>query len=875
MTAEEKRLEESRRRLIHWKRWGPYLSERAWGTVREDYSPGGAAWEFFPHDHARSRAYRWGEDGLAGISDRRQCLCFSIALWNGRDPILKERLFGLSGNQGIHGEDVKEYYFYLDATPTHSYLKYLYRYPQAEFPYARLEAENRRRIERHGRRAPEFELIDSGVFDQDRYFDVVVEYAKETFEDICIRITVTNRGPETAALDLLPTVWFRNTWSWDGQSPRPRLSREGENVILCQHALLGRRKLHCEKSDELLFTDNETNYQLLYGFPNGSRFVKDGINDYMVHGNRAAVNAAQTGTKASASYRLRIGAGETQVVRLRLADGDRTFADHQRVFAARIAEADEFYGALEPQDCSEDARRVQRQAFAGLLWSKQFYYYDIKAWLRGDPAMPAPPAARRRGRNSDWLHLYNSDVISMPDKWEYPWYAAWDLAFHCLPLALVDPDFAKEQLVLMLREWYMHPNGQIPAYEWAFGDVNPPVHAWACWRVYKIDRKRRGQPDLDFLERVFHKLLLNFTWWVNRKDAEGNNLFQGGFLGLDNIGVFDRSQPLPTGGSIEQSDGTSWMAMYTLNLLAIALELAAHKPAYEDVASKFFEHFVHITRAMNHLGADIRLWDETDGFYYDVLRLPDGRHRAIQIRSMVGLIPLFAVETLDPGVIERLPGFRRRLEWFLKNYEGIQDHIDEQRLGDGRVRRLLSVVNLKRLPRVLRRLFDENEFLSPHGVRALSRYHKDHPYRMTVGGAEYRVDYEPGESASGLFGGNSNWRGPIWFPVNYLLIESLQKFHYFTGDDFKVEFPSGSGRQTTLWEAAGELSRRLSHIFLRAPDGRRPVFGAVEKFQTDPHWRDLIPFYEYFHGDNGSGLGASHQTGWTGLVAKLLQQSGE
>ncbi|MBI3695239.1 MAG: glucosidase [Acidobacteria bacterium] len=876
MTAEEKRLQEARRRQVHWKRWGPYLSERAWGTVREDYSPHGTAWEYFPHDHARSKAYRWGEDGLGGISDRHQYLCFSLAMWNGRDPILKERLFGLTGNEGNHGEDVKEYYYYLDATPTHSYLKYLYKYPQAEFPYTRLVEENRRRCGQWPRRDPEFELIDTGVFDGDRYFDVFVEYAKETFEDMCIRITVANRGPDTAALDLLPTLWFRNIWSWGSGSPRPRLWQASQGVIECEHPALGRRKLFCENPDELLFTENETNYQRLYGTPNVSPYVKDAFHDYIIHGHRETVNPARTGTKAAARYKLLVGPGRTAEVRLRLADGDRGFADFERVFAARIAEADEFYATVEPPGSSEDARRVQRQAFAGLLWSKQFYYYDVNTWLKGDPAMPPPPPERLTSRNSQWIHLYNSDVISMPDKWEYPWYAAWDLAFHTLPLALVDADFAKEQLILMLREWYLHPNGQIPAYEWAFGDVNPPVHAWACWRVYKIDKKRRRQPDIRFLERAFHKLLLNFTWWVNRKDLEGNNLFQGGFLGLDNIGVFDRSAPLPTGGYIQQSDGTSWMAMYTLNMLAIAMELARYDPAYEDVASKFFEHFVWITHAMNHLGFDgMGLWDEEDGFYYDVLRLPGGGRLWLKVRSMVGLIPLFAVETLDPDLVNKLPGFRRRMEWFLHNHEDIQNHIEEQKLADGGVRRLLSVVNLKRLPRVLRYMLDENEFLSPHGVRAISRYHRENPYRLHVNGNEYSVDYEPAESTTGIFGGNSNWRGPIWFPLNYLLIESLQKFHYFTGDKLQVEFPTGSSQQATLWQVAAEISRRLNHIFLRDAQGRRPVYGGVQKFQSDPHWKDLVLFYEYFHGDCGAGLGASHQTGWTGLVAKMLQQSGE
>jgi hypothetical protein len=876
MTAEEKRLQQSRERKVHWKRWGPYLSERAWGTVREDYSPHGTAWEYLPHDHARSKAYRWGEDGLGGICDRHQYLCFAIALWNGRDPILKERLFGLTGNEGVHGEDVKEYYFYLDSTPTHSYMKYLYKYPQREFPYAWLVDENRQRRSRWPWRDPEFELVDTGVFDEDRYFDVFVEYAKADYEDICIRLTVVNRGPDAAALELLPTIWFRNNWSWNGGRDRkPRLWRVGNGLIACEHRALHHRELLCEGKPELLFTENETNYQRLYGTPSEGPYVKDGINDRIIHGNAAAVNPEQVGTKAAAWYPLQIGAGQSVAVRLRFASGQLNFEDFDQVFRDRIAEADEFHAALAPPGGSEDACLVQRQAFAGLLWSKQFFHYDLKTWLKGDPAMPPPAAERQRGRNKEWTHLYNADVISMPDKWEYPWYAAWDLAFHCIPLALVDSDFAKEQLVLMLREWYMHPNGQIPAYEWAFGDVNPPVHAWACWRVYKIDKKRRGAPDLPFLERVFQKLLLNFTWWVNRKDADGNNLFQGGFLGLDNIGVFDRSAPLPTGGHLEQSDGTSWMAMFTLNMLAIAMELARYNSAYEDVASKFFEHFVHITHAMNHLGNGIQLWDDRDGFYYDVLRVPHGDHLPIKIRSMVGLIPLFAVETLDPVLVERLPGFRRRMEWFLNNYEDIESHIDEQKLPNGKVRRLLSVVNLSRLKPVLRYLLDESEFLSPYGIRALSRHHKENPYLLRVDGVEYRVDYEPAESSSALFGGNSNWRGPIWFPVNFLLIESLQKFHYFTGNDFQVEFPTGSGQMADLAQVAAEISRRLNRIFLRGPDGRRPVSGGVEKFQHDPHWRDLIPFYEYFHGDDGSGLGASHQTGWTALVAKLLQQSGE
>ncbi|HTM48277.1 MAG TPA: hypothetical protein VL285_06340 [Bryobacteraceae bacterium] len=871
MNAEEIRLDESRRRVAHWKKWGPYVSERQWGTVREDYSPGGTAWEYFPHDHARSRAYRWGEDGIAGICDRHQNICFAIALWNHRDPILKERLFGLTGNQGNHGEDVKEYYFYLDSTPTHSFMKFLYKYPQAEFPYARLVEEGRR-----SRFEPEFELLDTGVFDQNRYFDVFVEYAKGDPEDICIRISLVNRGPDAAPLELLPTLWFRNTWSWNERIEKPGLLQESEQTVLCEQRYLGVRRLYCEGARELLFTENETNFRRIYNAPNGSPYVKDGIDNYIVHGCADSVNPRRTGTKMAARYSLELQPGETKTVRLRFTGGAPALDGFDGIFAARIAEADEFYEPLANPGSSEDLRRVQRQAFAGQLWSKQFYAYDMQAWLHGDPSQPPPPPQRKFGRNADWTHLYNADVISMPDKWEYPWYAAWDLAFHAVTLALVDSDFAKEQLILMLREWYMHPNGQIPAYEWAFGDVNPPVHAWAALRVFKIERKRTGAGDYEFLEKIFHKLLLNFTWWVNRKDSEGNNLFQGGFLGLDNIGIFDRSAPLPTGGYLEQSDGTSWMAMYTLNMLAIALELAFVNRSYEDVASKFFEHFVHIAEAMNHFGQEgYGLWDEEDGFYYDVLSLPDGTHRPIRIRSCVGYITLFAVGALEPKVIDHLPGFRRRLEWFLNNNATLRNHIDEQRLPDGKVRRLLSVVNLQRLERMMKYVLDEEEFLSPFGVRALSRYHLLHPYRLPIDGYEQRVDYEPAESTTALFGGNSNWRGPIWFPVNFLLIEALQKFHYFTGDSFQVEFPTGSGTKMNLWDISGELSRRLSRIFLRDGSGRRPVYGGIEKFQTDPHWRDLILFHEYFHGDSGAGLGASHQTGWTGLVCKLLQQSGE
>ena len=871
-TAEHQRLEESRDRKSHWKRWGPYLSERAWGTVREDYSAHGTAWEYLPHDHARSKAYRWNEDGIAGISDRHQRICFSVALWNGRDPILKERLFGLTGNEGNHGEDCKECYFYLDSTPTHSYMKYLYKYPQVAYPYQLLVEENRRR----GRDSREFELTDTGVFNENRYFDVFVEYAKASPDDILIKITVANRGPEASELHLLPTIWFRNTWSWGSAKNRPQL-RAGADAIELDVPHYGRRFLTYEGDPKVLFTENETNSRRLYNNSGGPQFAKDGINDYIVDGDGSAVNPERTGTKAAANYRLTVPAGESVTVRLRLAHTKspitRTF---DRLFDQRKKEADEFYDTVIPQHLSEDGRNVMRQSFGGLLWSKQFYHYVIRDWLEGDADQPAPPSDRKYGRNKEWGHLYNADVISMPDKWEYPWYAAWDLAFHCVPLALVDTDFAKEQLTLMVREWYMHPNGQLPAYEWAFGDVNPPVHAWAAWRVYKIEKKQRGVGDRTFLQRIFHKLLLNFTWWVNRKDADGRNVFQGGFLGLDNIGVFDRSAPLPTGGHLEQADGTGWMAMYSLNLLAIALELAKEDPSYEDVASKFWEHFLYIANAINHLGGNgVGMWNEEDGFFYDVLRTPDGGDIPLKIRSMVGLIPLYAIETLDSDIVDRLPGFKRRLDWFVENRRDLTANVAcMHTMGMGE-RRLLSIVDPDQLRRILRFMLDENEFLSPYGLRALSRVHKDQPYRLPVNGMEYSVGYEPAESSTGLFGGNSNWRGPIWFPVNYLLIESLQKFHHYLGDDFKVECPTGSGQFMTLWEVAAELSRRLTRIFLRDGQEARPVHSSQGQYREDPHWRDLVLFYEYFHGDDGSGVGASHQTGWTGLVAKLLQQSGE
>jgi hypothetical protein len=879
MTQEERRLREAVEHTAHWRRWGPYLAERQWGTVREDYSPHGTAWDFFPHDHARSRAYRWGEDGLAGISDNHQRLCFALALWNGQDPILKERLFGLTGNEGNHGEDVKEYYFYLDSTPTHSYMKYLYKYPQAAFPYRQLVEQSRQRT----RRDLEYELLDTGVFNDDRYFDVFVEYAKATTDDILIRISTVNRGPDPAELHLLPTLWFRNTWSWDHNGKRPQLRAgqpaNGYAVLEAEHTTLGRRWLFCAGTPELLCTENDSNRWRLYGVPNHTPFVKDGINDYIVRGQREAVNPEQVGTKAAAHYRLTLGAWETGTICLRLRDARPRSEPFGRAFdelmAQRLREANEFYTAVIPVTLSDDAQCVMRQALAGVLWSKQFYHYDVQRWLAGDPTGPPPPPERRHSRNRDWGHLYNEDILSMPDKWEYPWYAAWDLAFHCIALALVDSDFAKSQLLLFLREWYMHPNGQIPAYEWTFSDVNPPVHAWAAWRVYKIEKRLRGTADRAFLEKVFHKLLLNFNWWVNRKDAEGKNVFQGGFLGLDNIGVFDRSAPLPTGGHIEQSDGTSWMGMYCLNMLAMALELARDNPTYEDVASKFFEHFVYIAHAMhNRGGEEVSLWDEQDGFFYDVLHVSGSDHRALKVRSMVGLIPLFAAETLEPDIVDKLPGFKRRMQWFIDNRPEFREHVETADSAAGKVRRLLTIVTRDKLPQVLRYMLDEAEFLSPYGIRSVSQYHRNHPYILQVNGMEHRVDYEPAESSTNLFGGNSNWRGPIWFPVNYLLIESLQKFHYFYGDSLKVPCPTGSTDLLNLWAVAAELSRRLTRIFLRDANNRRPVCGGAEKFQQDPHWRDLLLFYEYFHGDNGAGIGASHQTGWTALVAKLLQQSG-
>jgi hypothetical protein len=870
MEAEKVRIIEAQRREQHWRRWGPYLAERAWGTVREDYSPDGAAWEYFPFEHAHLRAFRWGEDGIAGICDNHQRLCFALSFWNGRDPILKERLFGLSGQQGNHGEDVKEYYYYLDSTPTHSYMKCLYKYPQDEFPYRALVDANRGR----SRKEPEFELIDTGVFNQDRYFDIFTEYAKADPNDILVRITVVNRASQPATLHLLPTLWFRNTWTWRPEFIKPILRRSGDGIHAHEETL-GSFDFAFDGQPPLLFTENESNGRALWDWGEPA-YVKDAFHRYLIQGDNSAVNPAETGTKVCAWYQLDLAAGESHTINLRLTGSDeasRMVRDTEGLFAERIQEADEFY-SFAPATLSTDAKSVQRQAFAGLLWSKQFYHFVIETWLKGDPGQPLPPASRWTGRDSQWIHLYNKDVLSVPDKWEYPWYAAWDLGFHTVPLALVDPDFAKTQLRLFMREWYLHPNGQIPAYEWAFGDVNPPVHAWAAWRVFQIDRKLTDRADYPFLEAVFHKLLLNFTWWVNRKDATGSNIFEGGFLGLDNIGVFDRSAKLPGGGYMEQSDGTSWMAMYCLNMLKIALELASKvDPIYEDIASKFLEHFLYIAHAMNGRVSG-GLWDETDGFFYDRLRLPDKQAIPMRVRSMVGLIPLFAVDTIEPSVMDCLPGFRKRLEWFLRHRPDLCGNIASLSRKGVESRRLLSLMQRPRLARVIQKMLDESEFLSPHGIRAVSKYHQEHPFVLNHQGQEYRVDYEPAESSTGLFGGNSNWRGPVWFPVNYLMIESLQRYHYYYGDDFIVEFPTGSGRHMNLGQVAAELSRRLSRIFLRDQQGRRPVFGATEKFQNDPHFRDYLWFYEYFNGDNGAGIGASHQ-GWTALVSKLLQQSGE
>jgi hypothetical protein len=890
MTAEHDRLEEAKAQKASWKKWGPYLSERQWGTVREDYSEGGDAWNFFPHDHARSRAYRWGEDGIAGLSDDKQHLCFSLALWNGKDPLLKERLFGLTNSEGNHGEDVKEYYFYLDSTPTHSYMKYLYKYPQAAYPYADLIETNRRRT----RNDMEYELLDTGVFNDNRYFDVFVEYAKAGPEDILVKLTAHNRGPEAAELHLLPTLWFRNDWaSWIAESNRasePPVLKQikgaaGVSTVAASHRLLGEFTFACEGEVDLLFTENTTNNDRLFpGQPNAGPYVKDGINNCVVQGHQAAVNPGKQGTKVAAHYRVTIASGRSATVRLRLtargaaaqratAPGDAApfGPEFDAIFTSRLNEADEFYRSVIPPSASPDAASVMRQALAGMLWSKQFFFFDGDNWLDEHHSNPLH-SGYKNARNSEWFHMLNEDIISMPDKWEYPWYAAWDLAFHALPLSIVDPDFAKEQMKLMLKGAYLHPNGQMPAYEWNFSDVNPPVHAFATLFLHRIEQALRGETDIDFLRMTFNKLLLNFTWWVNRKDRFGKNVFEGGFLGLDNIGVFDRSAPLPTGGHLEQADGTAWMALFSQNMLELATELAAHDPTYEDMTLKFAEHFFYIASAMNRPGQE-GMWDEKDGFYYDLLRLPDGSATRLKVRSMVGLLPLCATTVIEKWQRERNPRALAQITARLDRMPelaGIIHPVGASHLGVAD-RGLLAMVTPERLRRILSTMLDEKEFLSPYGIRALSKFHEQHPFVFHVNGQEYRVDYLPGESNTGMFGGNSNWRGPVWMPVNVMLIRALLNFYLYYGDTFKIECPTGSGKLMNLFEVSKEIGDRLTRLFLRNERGRRPVYGGTEKFQTDPHWRDHILFYEYFHGDNGAGLGASHQTGWTGLVAMLIQ----
>src|SRR6478672_6416485 len=895
MNAEQRRIEENNLQQQRWHLWGPYLSDRQWGTVREDYSANGDAWNYLPHEQARSRAYRWGEDGLAGICDYKQRLCFAWAFWNGQDPILKERLFGLSGPQGNHGEDVKELYWYLDNTPSHSYMRMLYRYPQTRFPYQELVSRNSGR----SRMEPEFELWHTNALAEQRYFDIEIAYTKRTPEDILIRATATNRGPEPAVLHFLPTIWFRNTWSWGRDAGKPILREGAPAMVEASHDGLGRYELHCENADALLFTENESNLERLWGVPNRSPFVKDSINDAVTQNKRDPVNPSKVGTKAAAYYHILIAPAESVSIRLRLrkvdhhpSPGDsvvplspgervgvratRLFDDFDEIFAARSGEANEFYDTIAPVNLTAEDKAIQRQALAGLLWTKQFYYYIVEEWLKGDPASPPPPASRWDGRNARWRHLYNERVMSMPDSWEFPWYASWDLAFHCIPLALVDPHFAKGQLDTIVREWYQHPNGQLPAYEWNFGDVNPPVVGWAAWRVFQIERKQTGQGDRAFLETIFHKLLLAFTWWVNRKDSEGKNIFEGGFLGLDNIGVFDRSAAFPDGSHLEQSDSTSWMGMFSLNLMRIAIELAREDHVYENIATKFFEHFLGIAAAMNDLGGSgIGLWNEEDEFYYDVLHTPGGRFLPLKVRSIVGLMPLLAVETIQWQLIDALPGFKSRLEWYLAYRPDLASLVSRWQERGMHETRLLAITRGHRMKCLLRRMLDPEEFLSDYGIRSVSKYHRDHPYRLTVQGQEKIVNYEPAESQTGIFGGNSNWRGPVWFPINYLLIESLQQFHHYYGDEFKVECPTRSGTYLTLKEVANELSNRLIKLWLRNEKGERPFLRASAGAFNPETDSDLYWFHEYFNGDDGGGLGAAHQTGWTALVAKLIQQQGE
>jgi hypothetical protein len=865
MNAEQKRLTKP-----NWNKWGPYLSDRQWGTVREDYSADGQAWLYTTYDIARSKAYRWGEEGIAGISDQQQLLCFALAFWNKKDPIIKERYFGLTNYEGNHGEDVKELYYYLDSAPSHSYMKMLYKYPQREFPYELLLNENKKR----SRLEPEFELIDTGLFDDNKYFDVFVEYAKASEDDILIKLTIYNRGNEEASLNVLPTLWFRNTWVWGYDDYKPTLISTNDGNIMINHRDLGSYTFHLDQKTDVLFCDNETNLKRLYNTENKSDYTKDGINDYLIYKNNDVVNHNAIGTKAAANYDLVIKAGSYTTLRFRLEANNRTnvFDDFDELFLQRAKETEEYYKELQKNIKTDDEKLIQRQAFAGMLWSKQFYYYDVEQWLEGDPEQPVPPQERKCERNHDWRHLNNSDIISMPDKWEYPWYASWDLAFHCIPYAVIDASFAKKQLLLLTKEWYMHPNGQLPAYEWDFSNVNPPVHAWSTWRVYKIDKKNNnGKGDIAFLESVFHKLLLYFTWWVNRKDVDGNNIFQGGFLGLDNIGVLDRSAQ-PTNSSFEQADATSWMAMFSLNMMRISLELACYNPVYQDLATKFFEHFLYIANSLANINRDQNgLWDEEDQFFYDALKFANNGSEKLKVHSMVGLIPLFAVEVLDHKFLEQLPEFSDRLQWFLDNRPDMASLVSRWQEKNVVEKHLLSLLRGHRMKKILKRMLDETEFLSDYGIRSLSKYHEQHPYKLNLDGTTLSVEYTPGESTSAMFGGNSNWRGPVWMPVNFLIIESLQRFHYYYTDDFKVEYPTNSGQYFTLREIADELSKRLAKLFLRNENGRRPVFGSNEKLQQDPHFKNYILFYEYFHGDNGRGCGASHQTGWTGLIAKLLQ----
>ncbi len=868
MNKEKERLSEYTARKKDWKLWGPYLSERQWGTVREDYSTNGDAWNYSTHDQSRSKAYRWGEEGIAGICDRKQLLCFSLALWNGRDPIIKDTFFGLSGKQGNHGEDVKEYYYYLDNVPTHSYMKMLYKYPQNEFPYKQLIEENQKRSRQQG----EYELIDTGIFSDDKYFDVFIEYAKNNPEDILIKITAFNRGNTSADLHIIPQLWFRNTWAWGYDDYKPGLAKKRGNLVEIDHKKLGQYYLYYENG-EVLFCENETNKQRFYNETNSSK-TKDGLNEYIINGIKDAVSSENKGTKLGIDYKIQVSSKSSKSLRLRLTSHRQTdfLKEFEDIFDERIQETEYFYEEIQKDIKDKEKRAIQRQAFAGILWNKQYYNFDISQWLNGDPAQPKPPEERLNGRNSDWVHLNNEDVISIPDKWEFPWYAAWDLAFHCIPIALIDPDLAKKQLLLLTREWYMHPNGELPAYEWNFSDANPPVHAYAAWRVFKIDEKANGKKDLQFLESIFHKLLLNFTWWVNRKDTQNRNIFQGGFLGLDNIGIFDRSTELPGDGHIEQADATSWMAMYCLNMMRISIELARHNPSYQDMASKFFQHFLYIAGAMANIAdKGIDLWNAQDEFFYDVLHLDVKNDIQIKIRSMVGLIPLFAVEVLEPDLVDSLPEFSSRLDWFLNYRKDLASLVSRWHVPGKGDRRLLSLLRGHRMKRLLYRMLDETEFLSEYGVRSLSKFYKDHPYSMELGNNTFLINYEPAEAETKIFGGNSNWRGPVWFPANFLIIESLQRFHHYYGNEFKVEYPSGSGNQFTLEEISNKLTERITKIFTKNPGGEKPVYGKNEKLQYDPNFKDYTLFYEYFNGDTGEGLGASHQTGWTGLIAKLLQ----